>query len=122
MQSVLDDYTTASIPEKERALLAFLAKMIDDSTSIRRADADAVRAAGWSDEALYDAITVCSLFQFYNNWIDATGVSDMPAFAYEMSGKRLATMGYVAGDAPATTGAGANPTAERVSESVQRLA
>jgi hypothetical protein len=96
VQAVLDDYTTAPISAKERALFAFLAKMIEDSTSIRHADADAVRAAGWSDEALYDAITVCSLFQFYNNWIDATGVSDMPAFAYEMSGKRLATRGYLA--------------------------
>ncbi|MFN2563972.1 MAG: peroxidase [Gemmatimonadaceae bacterium] len=116
MQAVLDDYTTAPISGKERALFAFLAKMIDDSTSIRHADADAVRAAGWSDEALYDAITVCALFQFYNNWVDATGVSDMPAFAYEMSGKRLATMGYVV--APPTGGPGAGPgsATERAAE------
>ena len=75
--------------------------MVEDSTSIGQSDADAVRKAGWSDEALYDAITVCSLFQFYNNWIDATGVSDMPAMAYEMSGQRLATQGYASrvGDA-----------------------
>jgi alkylhydroperoxidase family enzyme len=91
---VLDDYTTAPLSERERALFAFLAKVIADSPSIRQADADAARAAGWTDEALYDAITVCALFQFYNTWIDATGVSDMPAFAYEMSGKRLATRGY----------------------------
>jgi hypothetical protein len=68
--------------------------MVHDSTSIGQADVDVARKAGWSDEALYDAITVCSLFQFYNNWIDATGVADMPAFGYEMSGKRLATQGY----------------------------
>ena len=68
--------------------------MVDDSTTIGQADADRVRAAGWSDEALYDAITVCALFQFYNNWIDATGVDDMPVMAYEMSGKRLASRGY----------------------------
>ena len=91
---MLDDYTTAPISERERALFAFLAKMIEDSTSIRQADVDVARAAGWTDEALYDAITVCALFQFYNNWIDATGVSDMPASAYEMSGKRLSTRGY----------------------------
>ena len=59
---------------------------------------DVARKAGWSDEALYDAITVCSLFQFYNNWIDATGVADMPALGYEMSGHRLATEGYASED------------------------
>ena len=95
---MLDDYTTAPISECERALFRFLAKMIEDSTTIGQADVDAARAAGWTDEALYDAITVCALFQFYNNWIDATGVSDMPAFAYEMSGKRLATRGYARTD------------------------
>jgi hypothetical protein len=69
-------------------------KIVHDSTSIRQADVDEARRAGWSDEALYDAITVCALFQFYNTWIDATGVDDMPPAAYEMSGQRLATQGY----------------------------
>ena len=54
-----------------------------------------MKAAGWSEEALYDAITVCALFNFYNKWIDATGVNDMTAAAYALSGKRLATFGYV---------------------------
>ena len=85
---------TAPLSDKDRALYSFIRKMVDDSTSIGQDDTDRVRKAGWSDEALYDAITVCSLFQFYNNWIDATGVSDMPAMAYEMSGHRLATQGY----------------------------
>ena len=92
---MLDDYATAPIAEDERALFAFIAKVNADSTSIRQADIDEARAAGWSDEALYDAITVCALFRFYNTWIDATGVSDMPAMAYRMSGQRLATQGYV---------------------------
>jgi hypothetical protein len=64
------------------------------STSIGPADIQAAKAAGWTDEALYDAITVCALFNFYNKWIDATGVQDMPPMAYEMSGERLAQAGY----------------------------
>ena len=65
-----------------------------ESTKIDQRDVDAARAAGWSDEALYDAITVCALFNFYNKWIDATGVADMPAAAYAASGERLGTFGY----------------------------
>jgi alkylhydroperoxidase family enzyme len=94
VQSVLTDLDTAPISEKDRALYAFVKKMVHDSTAIGQGDVDTARVAGWSDEALYDAITVCALFQFYNAWIDATGVRDMPAFAYEMSGQRLATQGY----------------------------
>jgi hypothetical protein len=92
--AVLDDYTTAPISAKDRALFALIASVVEDSTSIGPGDLERARAAGWTDEALYDAITVCALFQFYNTWIDATGVSDMPAIGYEISGKRLAEFGY----------------------------
>ena len=94
MDAVLDDFATAPIPERDKALFEFLEKMNAQSNRIRQADIDAVKAAGWSEEAIYDAITVCALFKFYNAWIDATGVHDMPAAAYEMSGKRLAAQGY----------------------------
>jgi hypothetical protein len=55
---------------------------------------DAVKATGWSDEAIYDAINVCALFNFYNRWIDATGVGDHSAELYAHSGERLAATGY----------------------------
>jgi hypothetical protein len=94
VQSVLNDLDNAPISNKDRTLYAFIRKMVNDSTSIGPSDVGRAREAGWTDEALYDAITVCSLFQFYNNWIDATGVGDMPVLGYEMSGHRLATVGY----------------------------
>ena len=95
---MLTDIETAPVSEKDRALYSFVKKMVNDSLSIGEADVAAAHTAGWTDEALYDAITVVALFQFYNAWIDASGVRDMPAMAYEMSGKRLATQGYVMGE------------------------
>jgi alkylhydroperoxidase family enzyme len=91
---VLSDHRSAPISEEERALFDLIDKVNRESNQIRREDLDRARAAGWTDEALYDAITVCALFNFYNTWIDATGVHDMPAAGYEASGKRLATEGY----------------------------
>ena len=55
---------------------------------------DPLKAAGWSDEAIYDAINVCALFNFYNRWIDANGVGDYSAEFYARSGERLAATGY----------------------------
>jgi alkylhydroperoxidase family enzyme len=95
VDAVLADYSTAPIDDREKALFAFIEKMNEQSNLVRREDIDRLTAAGWSEEAIYDAITVCALFKFYNAWIDATGVHDLPAGAYEMSGKRLATEGYV---------------------------
>jgi alkylhydroperoxidase family enzyme len=95
VDAVLADYSTAPIDDREKALFAFIEKMNEQSNLVRREDIDRLTAAGWSEEAIYDAITVCALFKFYNAWIDATGVHDLPAGAYEMSGKRMATEGYV---------------------------
>ena len=53
-------------------------KVNADSVATTPEDIDQLRKVGWTDEAIYDAITVCALFNFYNVWIDATGVSDMP--------------------------------------------
>ncbi len=94
MAAVLKDYRTAPISEAEKTLFRFLDKVNRESNRIGAADVEEVRAAGWPDEAIYDAITVCALFNFYNRWCDAAGVHDMPAFGYEMSGKRLASHGY----------------------------
>ena len=103
VQAVLDDYQTAPIDERDKALFRFLEKMNAQSNRITQNDVDVLKAAGWSEDAIYDAITVCALFKFYNAWIDATGVHDMPAAAYEMSGKRLATQGYRPAPAPLST-------------------
>ncbi len=92
---MLEDYRSAPIDDREKALFAFIEKMNAQSNLIRREDVDRVKSMGWSDEAVYDAITVCALFRFYNAWIDATGVHDLPANAYNMSGKRMAAQGYV---------------------------
>lgn len=106
MEAVLADFRTAPISDAWKALFAFLERMNRESNRLQREDLDAARAAGWSDEALYDAITVCALFNFYNRWIDATGVADMPAAAYDASGERLATFGYAPPEPPTATAEG----------------
>jgi alkylhydroperoxidase family enzyme len=100
VRSVLAGEETDTVSKKDRALYSFIRKTVHDSLSIKQDDVDRVRAAGWSDSAIYDAITVCALFQFYNTWIDASGVQDMPASAYDMSGRRLATDGYARAETP----------------------
>ena len=97
MDAVLRDHLTAPISDKEKALFTFMEATNRASQEITRDDVDLVRAAGWSDEAIYDAVTVCALFNFYNVWVDATGVSDMPEAAYLAGGERMASRGYLPG-------------------------
>jgi len=92
--AVLRDLETSPLDEKHKALFRFVDKVNRDSPSITPADLDPVHAAGWTDEAVYFAITVCALFNFYNRWVDASGVHAMSDEAHREAGKRLATQGY----------------------------
>ena len=92
---MLCDLEGSSLQEKEKALLRFIGRVNSQSPQITAADMEPLYAAGWDDEAIYFAITVCALFNFYNRWIDATGVHPMSPEAHREGGKRTALHGYV---------------------------
>ena len=92
---MLADVETSPLDEPHKALFRFIDKVNHDSPAIQPADLERARDAGWSDDALYFAITVCALFNFYNRWIDASGVHAMSAEAHRQGGKRMAAQGYV---------------------------
>ena len=95
MWGVLRDLETSALPEKEKALFRFIDKVNRDSPRITPEDMKPLHEAGWSDEAIYYAITVCALFNFYNRWIDAAGVHAMSDEAHREGARRTAVHGYV---------------------------
>jgi alkylhydroperoxidase family enzyme len=92
---VLRDLETSALPDKEKALFRFIDLVNHESPHITPDDMQPLYAVGWTDEAIYYAISVCALFNFYNRWIDASGVHAMSEEAHREGGKRTATHGYV---------------------------
>jgi alkylhydroperoxidase family enzyme len=68
------------VDERLRATLGFVEKLTLRPNELDRADAEAVRAAGVSDEALVDAIHVAVLFNMIVRLADSLGW-DVPSFA-----------------------------------------
>jgi hypothetical protein len=64
------------------------------AAEIRREDVEVAVRAGAGEEALYDAITVAALFNFYNRWCDAAGVHPLPDAYYRTAAKQMAARGY----------------------------
>jgi alkylhydroperoxidase family enzyme len=95
VEGVLHDLESSALPEREKALLRFVSKVNADSPSITTEDMKALFHAGWGDDAIYYAITVCALFNFYNRWIDASGVHALSDEAHREGGQRTAAHGYV---------------------------
>lgn len=92
---VIRDLETSALSEKEKALLRFVDRVNHQSPDISAGDMQPLYAAGWDDAAIYYAITVCALFNFYNRWVDASGVHALSDETHRQGGKRSANMGYV---------------------------
>ncbi|MEP6917111.1 MAG: hypothetical protein ABJC89_15780 [Acidobacteriota bacterium] len=95
VQGVLADLESSALDDRHKALFRFIDKVNHDSARITPLDFEPLREAGWTDEAIYFAITVCAMFNFYNRWIDATGVHALSDEAHRAGGKRSAANGYV---------------------------
>ncbi len=95
MWGALRDLETSALPEKEKALLRFVGIVNKESPNMTAAAMKPLYDVGWTDEAIYYAITVCALFNFYNRWIDASGVHPLSEEGHRQGGKRTATHGYV---------------------------
>ncbi len=93
--SVLRDLETSPLPENEKALFRFVSKVNRHSPEITAQDMQPLYAVGWTDEVIYYAISVCGLFNFYNRWVDASGVHALSDEAHRQGGKRSAIHGYV---------------------------
>jgi hypothetical protein len=92
---VIRDLETSRLSEKEKALFRFVDKVNRHSPEINDDDMKPLHAVGWDDDAIYYAITVCSLFNFYNRWVDASGVHALSDEAHRQGGERSANAGYV---------------------------
>ncbi|MBI2993062.1 MAG: peroxidase-related enzyme [Gammaproteobacteria bacterium] len=71
---LMADPQSAAIDPKLLPILNYVRKLTLSPSSVRDSDAAAVYAAGWSEEALYDAVCVCALFNFMNRIVEGCGV------------------------------------------------
>jgi uncharacterized peroxidase-related enzyme len=94
VQALLQDPLRAPVGEKMRPVLEYARKLTHDAASVTRADAEAVRAAGWDDTALYHTVAVTALFNFMNRLVEGLGIELETAYVTTAS-QRLAERGYL---------------------------
>jgi alkylhydroperoxidase family enzyme len=90
----LGDWRTAPVDERVRATLGFLEKLTLDPASLDADEADKVRAAGVSDDALLDAIAVAALFNTIDRIADALRFDVPPPEAFAARADRMLATGY----------------------------
>jgi len=93
LRRLLDDFDHAPVDDRLKPLLAYVRKLTQSPARIVQSDADAVYAAGWTEEALTHAINVCALFNYFNRVVDGHGLAASEA-EDKQRGETLASLGY----------------------------
>jgi len=94
-QAVYRDWRTAPVDERLRAMLGFIETLTLRPDELTRADADAVRAAGVSDEAMVDAIAVASLFNMIVRVADSMRFEVPPYESFLARAETMLAEGYL---------------------------
>lgn len=92
---MIENLETSRLDDRHKALFRFIDKVNHDSPRITPEDMAPLRELRWTDEELYFTITVCALFNFYNRWVDASGVHALSDQTHREGAKRSALHGYV---------------------------
>lgn len=85
---------TAPVDAKLKPLFAFARKLTLTPSELTQADADAVYAAGWDEEALHSAISVTCRFNFMNRLVMAHGLTPPGTESAMDNAKRRLQSGY----------------------------
>jgi len=74
LEALMADPDTAQVEDKLKPLLAYLAHLTRTPSRIPGSAIENARAAGWSEEALYEAVSICALYNYMNRLVEAAGL------------------------------------------------
>lgn len=95
MQAVLDDWRTAPVNERTKAMLGFLETLSMTPDAVTAKDMAPLRAAGLNDAAIEEAIHVSTLFNVYVRLADAFEFHIPDEIGFEKSATSLLKRGYL---------------------------
>lgn len=75
VEALIDNIDTADVKAKLKPILHYVKKLNNLPSKLVQADANAVFDAGWSEEALFEAIQVCATFNLMNRIVEGVGVT-----------------------------------------------
>jgi uncharacterized peroxidase-related enzyme len=101
VRCVKQDYHSAAITPKLKALLNIASKVQQDGKNVTSEDVQAARNEGATDIEIHDTVLIAAAFCMYNRYVDglATVQPQEPAL-YRERGKMVAREGYVSVNLP----------------------
>lgn len=96
VDAVIENYETAPISEKMKALLAIAKGVQQDARTVTDELVANARLLGATDRQIHDTVLIAATFCMFNRYVDGLAtVTPLGIEAYEPMGERMATLGYV---------------------------
>ncbi len=93
---VLEDYPSAPIGDKLKALLNIAGKVQKNGKEVLPEDVVEARKHGANDREIHDTVLIAATFSMFNRYVDGLGsLTPTDPKAYEEMGIRLGEKGYV---------------------------
>ena len=73
-EAILRDYTTASLSERELAMLDYAALLTEDAVKITPKDHARLRGLGFDDTAILQITLIAAWFNYINRVADSLGI------------------------------------------------
>jgi uncharacterized peroxidase-related enzyme len=77
-EGLMADPQTSAVEDKLKPILSYVRKLTLTPSMMADADAAPVYEAGWDEQALFDAVSVCALFNFMNRIVEGSGIKSDP--------------------------------------------
>jgi uncharacterized peroxidase-related enzyme len=74
----MEDYRQAALEPHVRLLMDYAVLVTERMHAAGQCEIAALREAGWSDEAILEAVEIIGFFNYYNRMVDALGVEPEP--------------------------------------------
>lgn len=81
MKAIQTNFRTAKIDAKTYALLDYAERATRDATKMTAEDLEGLRQAGFTEEAILDAVSIMGFFQMANFHADVLGLAVNPEYA-----------------------------------------
>ena len=104
LQAIKDDYHTAPISDKLKALLTIAEKVQKNARSVSDNDIQRAHAAGATHIEIHDTVLIAAAFCMYNRYVDGLNAwTPSDPKIYEERAKLVAALGYVKLNVPAVS-------------------
>ena len=99
--AIVSDTPESPLEPRERAMMAFVEKVVVNADRITPADVDGLRSHGYRDEDIFDIAAAAAARCFFSKLLDALGVQPDAVFnEMDPALRKLLTVGRPVADAP----------------------